>query len=399
MTPKHDMEEDRSISEDSIRVLEHSTLKVPYEALNKKYRQTQKSLEKETLYLNQSLSSLRNNSSIDSVNQALDSVVEKLRAFKRKAEEYGNEELDAVRACKRRLEHLKGATEYKSNQFAISAWKKKRFDRMLVDHFLRNGCYESAAKLVEQYDLYDLTNVNLFTSSRKIEDSLLAGNTSVCLDWCYENKTKLRRINSTLELKLRQQEFIELIKQDKRLEAVIHARKYLNLIDDEQREDLEHIMCLIAMPLDTDREPYKSLLSPSRWFKLCEKFREENYNLFQLGSSSVFSVALQAGLSSLKTKQCCRRSSTKNPECPLCCPTLNKLADSLPYPHCQQSKLICAITGHPLDENNRPFMLPNGNIYGEIGLMQITDKKTGKLICPRTKEECDADQLKRVYVM
>lgn len=46
---------------------------------------------------------------------------------------------------------------------------------------------------------------------------------------------------------------------------------------------------------------YKALLDESRWDTLIEQFRQENYRLFQLASHSVFTVALQAGLSALKT--------------------------------------------------------------------------------------------------
>lgn len=47
--------------------------------------------------------------------------------------------------------------------------------------------------------------------------------------------------------------------------------------------------------------PYKELMDENRWKTLIEQFRQENYRLFQLASQSVFTVALQAGLSALKT--------------------------------------------------------------------------------------------------
>lgn len=46
---------------------------------------------------------------------------------------------------------------------------------------------------------------------------------------------------------------------------------------------------------------YKKLLDIHRWDELIEEFRQENYRLYQLASQSVFTVALQAGLSALKT--------------------------------------------------------------------------------------------------
>lgn len=47
--------------------------------------------------------------------------------------------------------------------------------------------------------------------------------------------------------------------------------------------------------------PYKEMFDEARWLCLIEQFRQENYNLYQLSSQSVLTVALQAGLSALKT--------------------------------------------------------------------------------------------------
>lgn len=60
-------------------------------------------------------------------------------------------------------------------------------------------------------------------------------------------------------------------------------------------------MALLALPSSTTLNPYRELLERTRWDKLVEQFRQENYRLFQLASQSVFTVALQAGLSALKT--------------------------------------------------------------------------------------------------
>ena len=70
----------------------------------------------------------------------------------------------------------------------------------------------------------------------------------------------------------------------------------------------------------------------------------------------------------------------RNPECPVCQPTLNTLAMSLPYAHCSQSRLVCNITGMPLNENNHPMMLPNGYVYGEQALEVQARKNEGQVI-------------------
>lgn len=103
-----------------------------------------------------------------------------------------------------------------------------------------------------------------------------------------------------------------------------------------------------------------------RWDRLIEQFRHENYRLFQLASQSVFTVALQAGLSALKTPQCYSANKEgRNPNCPVCNEALNELAVPLPFAHCSQSRLVCSISGKPLNEYNQPMMMPNGYVYGE----------------------------------
>ena len=37
----------------------------------------------------------------------------------------------------------------------------------------------------------------------------------------------------------------------------------------------------------------------------------------------------------------------------------------LPYAHCAQSRLVCPMSGHIMNENNPPMVLPNGYVYGE----------------------------------
>lgn len=61
----------------------------------------------------------------------------------------------------------------------------------------------------------------------------------------------------------------------------------------------------------------------------------------------------------------CYSKENRNSNCPVCQEWLNILAIPLPYAHCSQSRLVCSISGLPLNENNQPMVLPNGYVYGE----------------------------------
>lgn len=423
----HDDVRDSRLLAPELKSMEYPTLKVPYEILNKKYRTSQKIIDREVSYLSQSLqesemlvqshsnangyqrqSDEKNSSSnisqepepaIGVITKLFDGVVDKLGVLKRKADDSLMDEQGAAQVCKRRLEHLKDGCYNATNEISFNAWKKKRLDRMLVDYLLRNGYYESAIKLARHSNIGDITNIELFIASRQVEDSLMARETDKCLAWCHENRSKLRKIKSTLEIQLRQQEFIELIRQRDPIGAIKHARKYFPSADETQQQELQHVMGMLAFPNDRTKEPYRSLLADSRLEQLKEQFRRDNYTLFGLNSVSVFSVVLHAGLSVLKTPHCYKKSGDRNPECPICGKMLNDLAKELPYPHCSRSKLICAITGEPLNEYNTPLMLPNGYVYGEIGLKSMAEKNQGSVICPRTHRKFKLSEAEKVYVM
>lgn len=65
-----------------------------------------------------------------------------------KAAESIQAEDESAKLCKRRIEHLK---EHSSDQPAsVNLWKKKRMDRMMVEHLLRCGYYNTAVKLARQ---------------------------------------------------------------------------------------------------------------------------------------------------------------------------------------------------------------------------------------------------------
>ena len=302
----------------------------------------------------------------------------------------------AAESCKKRSEHLKigcapptPATE--------AQWRKTRVDRMLVEHFLRVGYYDSALILARHFDIEDLTNINLFLVAKDVEEALAKKDVSKCLTWCHDNKSKLRKMRSNLEFNVRLQEFVEMVKAGKKMEAVKHARKHLSTDEPDMLPFIQRGMGLLAFPSDTEVEPYKDMLRDDRWKHLIEQFRTENYRLYQLSNQSVFTVALQAGLSALKTTQCYR--ADRNNECPVCHPALNKLAFPLPFAHCSQSRLICYISGKPLNENNRPMMLPNGFVYGEHALAKMATENDGQIVCPRTKEIYPISEVEKVYVM
>lgn len=180
----------------TLKVQEYPTLKVPYETLNKRFRAAQKNIDRETSHVTMVVAELEKTLSgcpaVDSVVSLLDGVVEKLSVLKRKAVESIQAEDESAKLCKRRIEHLK---EHSSDQpAAASVWKRKRMDRMMVEHLLRCGYYNTAVKLARQSGIEDLVNIEMFLTAKEVEESLERRETATCLAWCHDNKSRLRKM-------------------------------------------------------------------------------------------------------------------------------------------------------------------------------------------------------------
>lgn len=106
---------------------------------------------------------------------------------------------------------------------------------------------------------------DVFMVSREVEKSLANHETARCIGWCHDNRSKLRKLGSTMEFNLRVQEFIELVRSDRRLDAVKHARKYFANCDDYQLQEIQCCMGQLAFPAHAYLSPYKDLLDEKRF--------------------------------------------------------------------------------------------------------------------------------------
>uniref|UniRef100_A0AAY5KM22 E3 ubiquitin-protein transferase MAEA n=1 Tax=Esox lucius TaxID=8010 RepID=A0AAY5KM22_ESOLU len=302
----------------ALKVQEYPTLKVPYETLNKRFRAAQKNIDRETSHVTMVVAELEKTLSsfpvVDSVVSLLDGVVEKLSALKRKAAESIQAEDESAKLCKRRIEHLK---EHSSDQPAgVNVWKKKRMDRMMVEHLLRCGYYNTAVKLAQQSGI------------------------ETCAEALHDGH------------------------------AGVPFRHYRPMIWPDY-------LCQTTLTGSPGPSPLENITSAGQ--QLCVYHHT-------------------AGRPLCYQNSCYKEDGTsKNPDCPVCSKSLNKLAQPLPMAHCANSRLVCKISGEVMNENNPPMMLPNGYVYGYNSLLSI--RQDDKVICPRTKEVFNFSQAEKVYIM
>nr|XP_043615328.1 protein MAEA homolog [Erigeron canadensis] len=369
--------------------LEHQFLRVPFEHYKKTIRANHRVVEKEVSAVMSGLSDddLSQNDAVLHLN----SLVSRLQGLKRKLEDGNRVENLQAQRCRARLDHLESADDDN-----ISEWNNTRLKRVLVDYMLRMSYFDTATKLAESSNIQDLVDIEIFYEAKKVIDALQNKEVAPALAWCADNKSRLKKSKSKFEFQLRLQEFIELVRGENNVQAVMYARKYLAPWANTYMKELQKVFATVAFTSNTGCEIYKVLFEPKQWDYLMDQFKQEFCRLYGMTLEPLLNIYLQAGLSALKTPFCYEEDCSK--EDPLSQENFRKLAVPLPFSKQHHSKLVCYITKELMDTENPPLVLPNGYVYSTKALEEMATNNNGKITCPRTGLTCNYTEVTKAYI-
>ncbi|KAE8717980.1 LisH/CRA/RING-U-box domains-containing protein isoform 2 [Hibiscus syriacus] len=373
--------------------LEHQFLRVPFEHLKKTIRANHRTAEKEVSAVVSSFADVTDSNGLsnDDAVLSLTSLVSRLQGLKRKLDEGNRTENLQAQRCRVRLDHLESTdAEY------LSVWNNVRLKRILVDYMLRMSYYDTAMKLAQSSNIEELVDIEVFQEAKKVIDALRNQDVGPALAWCADNKSRLKKSKSKFEFQLRLQEFIELVRAENYMRAILYARRYLAPWGATNLKELQQVMTTLAFRSNTECAKYKVLFDPKQWDFLVDQFKQEFYGLYGMTPEPLLNICLQAGLSALKTPYCYEDDCTK--EDPLSQDNFRKLAMPLPYSKQHHSKLVCYITKELMDTENPPQVLPNGYVYSTKALKEMAEKNNGKITCPRTGLVCNYSELVKAYI-
>ncbi|THH11950.1 hypothetical protein EW145_g357 [Phellinidium pouzarii] len=392
------------VNVDGALLFEQPFARVPYEAYRKVFRTSQRYIERELgavqITSGELAKQAKANYDPSSALNSIDSMIGRVEGLKRKLSDLNETSAAATQNVMRaRFNHIAELESFQSRDDpSFSRWADKRIDRWLVDWALRNGRESTARKLAEEKHIEELVDIELFSDIRRIESALRQHSCTEALAWCSENKAALRKTKNTLEFDLRLQEYIELVRAQKKVEAIAYSKKYLVAWQDSHFKQIHRAMALLAFPPPSAFGPYKRLYDLDSWESLVHAFRLAVYNLNALPTEPLLHLALYGGLASLKLPMCYDAAHAKNADCPVCdAHGLGILAKEVPWSHHVNSTIVCALSGKIMDEDNPPMMFPNGYVYSRAALENIKGKD-GKVTCQRTDMTCDFSALRKVFI-
>ncbi|OSD01393.1 hypothetical protein PYCCODRAFT_1436319 [Trametes coccinea BRFM310] len=389
---------------EGIMLFEQPFARVPYENYRKVFRTSQKSIEKELGAVQNAAKDLANKErpedDVEATTKALDGMIARVEGLKRKLsdmqESAGKPTLNVMRE---RLQHLGAVEQFESQRVPeFTRWADVRLDRWLVDWSLRNGKEKTARMIAAEKGIEKLVDIDLFSDIRRIEDALNRKSCSEALAWCSENKAALRKLKNTLEFDLRLQEYIELARAGKTVEAMAYSKKHLLPWQETHYQQIVQAAALLCYPPSTSCGPYKRLYDPGRWTTLIQSFRLAIYHLSTLPTEPLLHLAMYAGLASLKLPACYNHE-TKNVDCPVCNPDLGELAKEVPFSHHVNSTIVCRWTRKIMDADNMPMAMPNGQVYSKEAFDDIAAKNDGWVFDPRNPaDKCRYSELRKVFI-
>ncbi|KAI0642593.1 CTLH/CRA C-terminal to lish motif domain-containing protein [Trametes meyenii] len=389
---------------DGIMLFEQPFARVPYENYRKVFRSSQKNIEKELGAVQNTAKDLANKGSpeadVESTTKAIDGMIARVEGLKRKLsdmqESAGKPTLSVMRE---RLQHLGAMEELESiSTPEFTQWADVRLDRWLVDWSLRNGKEKTARMIAAEKGIEKLVDIELFSDIRRIEHALARKSCTEALIWCSENKAALRKLKNTLEFDLRLQEYIELARAEKTVEAMAYSKKHLLTWQESHYQQIIQAATLLCYPPAKAWGPYKRLYDPARWTTLIQSFRLAIYRLSTLPTEPLLHLAMYAGLASLKLPACYVHE-TRNVDCPICNPDLGELAKEVPFSHHVNSTIVCRMTGKIMDADNMPMAMPNGQVYSKEAWDEMAFKNDGWVFDPRhPADRCRYTDLRKVFI-
>ncbi|KAF9530241.1 CTLH/CRA C-terminal to lish motif domain-containing protein [Crepidotus variabilis] len=400
---------------EGIMLFEQPFARVPFENYRKIFRTSQKNLERDLTAVQSSANELSAKGTTGSLSNedalnSIDAMIGKVEGLKKKLSDlHETAGTPTQEVMRERLHHLATVESLQNtNETEFSRWADTRLDRWLVDWCLRSGKEGSAKSIAKEKGIETLVDIDLFSDIRRIEEALSKHSCTEALAWCNENKAALRKAKSTLEFELRMQEYIELSRKRKTIEAIAYSRKHLVSWQDTHLAQIRQLSALLAFPPNTLCGPYKRLYDPSRWGSLAKNFRFAIYNLNTLSTEPLLHLSLYAGLVALKLPQCFDHA-TKNVDCPVCDGEsasesgpqplgLGKLAREVPYSHHANSTIVCRLTGKIMDADNMPLAFPNGYVYSREALEDMAARNNGIVTCRTTGDTCEFRKLKKVFI-
>ncbi|RYR71528.1 hypothetical protein Ahy_A02g005779 isoform B [Arachis hypogaea] len=270
-------------------------------------------------------------------------------------------------------------------------------NQILANHFYHQGLFDVGDSIMKEAGEPEATALrSLFLEMHQILEAMRVKNIQPALTWVSANREKLPQNGTNLELRIHRLQFIELLRNGNRADALKYARTYLAPLASLHENDFQKLMGCLLYSGRVENSPYPDLVCPSNWTEITEELNRQFCTLFGQSYKSPLSVAMAAGFEGL--------------------PTLLKLANvmavkkhewqsmkQLPVPlelgkefHFH-SIFVCPVSRDQCSEENPPMLLPCYHVLCKQSIMRLSKSSAQVFKCPYCPAVATVAQCRQLY--
>ncbi|GFY86706.1 LisH/CRA/RING-U-box domains-containing protein [Actinidia rufa] len=271
-------------------------------------------------------------------------------------------------------------------------------NQIIANHFYQEGLFDLGDCFVNEAKAIEATGMRIpFLEMYQILHAMKSRNLEPALKWAATNSDKLKHNGSDLELKLHRLQFVEVLQNRGRDEALDYARTYLSPFASDHMAEIQKLMACLLWAGRLDTSPYFEFLSPTHWEKLAKELNRQFCNIMGQSHQSPLSVTIAAGVQGL--------------------PTLLKLMNvmmgkkqewqsmkQLPVPvdldreFQFHSVFVCPVSRDQSSEENPPMLLSCGHVLCKQSITKLSkNNSTRPFKCPYCPLEVEVSKCRQLY--
>lgn len=271
-------------------------------------------------------------------------------------------------------------------------------NQIIAGNFYQQGLFEIGDCFVNEAKELESAAVvkSQFEGMYQILEAMKGQNLEPALKWATDNADKLKQNGSDLVLRLHSLQFMEILQNGSKDEALKYARTYLAPFASDHMDSIKKLVVCILWTGKLDRAPHYQLLLATNQDKVAEELIRQFCKILGQSCESPLGVTINAGAQGL----------------PPLLKFMNVMAGKkqewqtmkqLPVPveldkeYQFHSIFVCPVSKEQSTEENPPMLMSCGHVLCKQSIMKMSKNSTRSFKCPYCPSDIDATRCKQLY--
>lgn len=267
-------------------------------------------------------------------------------------------------------------------------------NKIIALHFFRLGQNDLGEFFMQESQEADLSLKTAFIEMHHILEQVNSRNLKPALVWAKMHHDELLGKGSSLEFNLHELQFVQLLQEGSRLQALQYAKANFFQFATSHMSKIQRLMGSLLWAGRLEHSPYQDLFQPSNWDHFCIQFTKECCNLIGYSYQSALQVVIAAGTQALPTilKMVSVFGNKKHEWL-----TLKQLPIEieLDKEHQFHSIFACPVSKEQSSTENPPMLMPCGHVLCKQSLQRLSKNRNFK--CPYCPTDVNMAECKPIY--